>query len=765
MGIPLQSPPAVFERTDARCKTVACRLAPSRFPTPAGCHTRAKRVPALSCVRRLPVVACLLLTALLLTACEFKDDPGYCPRPPCPPQYDAASPDADASQAASADAVSSEGGDGARGTAGTGGVTGDGASSGSTAGGTGDTGGTVPADAQVDAPCDSAAACGQICSAHADCDGAACHPDTKLCVPCIAAIDGDHVDAGNPTDGGEFADAGSATDASGTRADNANRPQHAGCDSDTPLCKTDPDEPANNQCVECLGDGDCTGACDPNTNACIQCAAKQTKGCLPEAPLCEIDADDAANNRCVQCLQAAHCDTPANPRCDEGACSGCERDADCERFTVAATLVCNTSDNACVQCTSGSEHCRNPEPICDAANKSCRACTDSPECALRDPALPACDENSCVQCVDASQCAGTEPICDRDPDNNVEDNTCRACQAHAECVSAGAVLCNSETGACLSQGDVIYVDDDTCDSTGEGTQANPYCSLQSGVDAVEEGRTAIWVAPGAYAPVSITGAPPGEALRTVWIAGQDGAEVTATLADDPNISLSGRVHATLDGLLIRDNGSTGVGIECVGTSTVHPTLIVRDSTIQDNDGGALVATNCSVTLDRNTITGNAGGGIRLSSCDFTVTNNIVAANGPASTFGGVYIAVPGDPAVFNSNTVADNLTSGGDVPGGIRCVDPVELRNTIVSGHSPKEDISDRCVPHFCHIEDETGDASGTNNQGGEPALLIDYHLQTESPPSPCVDAADPATAPHRDIDGEPRPQGDAPDIGADEAA
>ena len=54
----------------------------------------------------------------------------------------------------------------------------------------------------------------------------------------------------------------------------------------------------------------------------------------------------------------------------------------------------------------------------------------------------------------------------------------------------------------------------------------------------------------------------------------------------------------------------------------------------------------------------------------------------------------------------------------------------------------------------------GVGNLADDPMLDTDFHLRVESP---CIDKGDPNTSPEFDYDGDPRPQGALPDIGADE--
>jgi len=58
----------------------------------------------------------------------------------------------------------------------------------------------------------------------------------------------------------------------------------------------------------------------------------------------------------------------------------------------------------------------------------------------------------------------------------------------------------------------------------------------------------------------------------------------------------------------------------------------------------------------------------------------------------------------------------------------------------------------------------GTTNATGDPRFVnpaqTNYHLLADSP---AIDAGDPAATVAMDIDADPRPQGDANDVGADE--
>jgi hypothetical protein len=214
------------------------------------------------------------------------------------------------------------------------------------------------------------------------------------------------------------------------------------------------------------------------------------------------------------------------------------------------------------------------------------------------------------------------------------------------------------------------------------------------------------------------------------------------------------------------SGNAGSGLDVVGG-----TLTLSQSTISGNASSGLDVVGGTLTLSRSTISGNAGGGISFYVAEFNLTNNFIVGNGGAvsNAFGGVrFEQTDMGMRKFEFNTVTNNVGEAGYTTG-VVCVlvgHSVTFSNNIVydnqAGSGRTQVGGPNCSWAYSDIGPDT--VAGTGNINMNPLFRDpaqnDFHLQSGSP---ATDAADPAASLAIDIDGDPRPQGAARDMGADE--
>jgi hypothetical protein len=479
------------------------------------------------------------------------------------------------------------------------------------------------------------------CVSNNDCQAGICDPQQERCVPCMVQ---DTKSVGCPAERPvcETAEDSKSnqcvgclghSDCENAACDKATKACVAcviedkttiGCDDEkgAPVCKTS-DTTADNQCVECLSDDDCkTGICDVDANICVECLIQddEVSGCEDENPLCKVDEDNSANNTCVACLETSDCTDAKASVCDSesGQCVGCSEDSDCENIE----------------------------------------------------GLNACNKGECVECTDSeTHCSGENPVC--------QDNQCRACESHDECDFAGGV-CNSETGECFQNDSVIYVDDD-CSDNGDGSENNPFCTIQKAINTIKtrnEKKIPILVRAGSYDSFSIND------KGFVWIIGQKDS-IVSELGSGTAANILEKTDVTIEGLSITVS-SSGSGIVCNGTTndSVQPSLVLRSTNIRGGEIGVKATYNCSLTLEGNHISEEAGGssswgvqflyykggaqitdneitgyvnGISVSnnSSNVNITSNIISHNTT-----GIILTNANGPILVNNNTIDENIDYG-----------------------------------------------------------------------------------------------------------
>lgn len=303
-----------------------------------------------------------------------------------------------------------------------------------------------------------------------------------------------------------------------------------------------------------------------------------------------------------------------------------------------------------------------------------------------------------------------------------------------------------------------HVDVTNCPAPGSGTQADPFCKIQTAVDTAQDGDTVL-VAPGTYTENITVHA------KTLTISSTTDAPQTIIDAGSPEpggspvgLRFTGGASCAVTGFSII-NGSSGT-IDGTGISCQQSSIAVSRCIISDNlseHGGGVGLWFCDATIEDSVIMGNEayrGGGIYCVNSDATISNCTVISNMTTDPFGrgGAIYLSRGQMTVENSILWNNAATDGPQL---------YLLQDFIIAVRYSDVEGGLKNV----HIVSDGDLDWGPGNIDQDPLFDIEngYHILA---PSPARDAGDPdfAAAPGQsDIDGEPRVFGSRVDMGADE--
>jgi cysteine-rich repeat protein len=344
-----------------------------------------------------------------------------------------------------------------------------------------------------------------------------------------------------------------------------------------------------------------------------------------------------------------------------------------------------------------------------------------------------------------------------DPGEGCDDGNTTAgdgCSDH--CMVEPGFVCASEPSQCFLSSTVVFTDPGA-GCPGDGSMTRPFCTISGAANAPR--ATAIVVRAGVYnEQIHLSG------VRFTLLADK-GAVLQSNAS--PTLTLDSRSVVSIDRLTVRGGATSGGGI-VVSDQGTNVTL-TRAQIGPSSALGVRVTSGAALTLERSLVTENSGGGLALeSSAPYRVVNDIIVQNGTdTSSVGGVALVASPDGSKLVNDTIADNRMMNGARGAGVRCDVPAELINDIVWGNSGGPVSFDQC--HLGHSD--VGPLTGATPDLGtsfslDPELTADFHI---APTSPCKDHGDPTgvepqgVAPNVDYDGDPRPQGQAVDVGADE--
>lgn len=284
---------------------------------------------------------------------------------------------------------------------------------------------------------------------------------------------------------------------------------------------------------------------------------------------------------------------------------------------------------------------------------------------------------------------------------------------------------------------------------------------------------------------------PGRWGRVAFMAGSSGVLDHVILEYGGRLigSDKGMVYIASDAVQVIDSivqysANTGIYIHDAsplisGTQIVANRGYFHGGGLYNDTGSPIILNN---TFLSNTVSEGCiytmGGGLYNEGGSPVIQNNIFAGNVAQYTYAGQCSSMGygggifsfGEPIILN-NVFTSNLAEGYGYGGGIYIVsNAAVIHNNIIVNNRAEYNSGiysyNTLLIDFNDLWNNNygGIIRGSHDISADPLLVDpangDFHL---APGSPCIDAGDPDNYPPTDFEGDSRPQGAAPDIGADE--
>ena len=237
------------------------------------------------------------------------------------------------------------------------------------------------------------------------------------------------------------------------------------------------------------------------------------------------------------------------------------------------------------------------------------------------------------------------------------------------------ILSMREDDPVIYTGPVWHVDDAGSNETGDGSESNPFATIQLGIDSAVEGDTVL-VEPGTY--------------------------YTSNSIYNKNIILGSRYLMTADTSYISTTIIDGTGEGCplmIYGSAITDACRVTGLTIQNGttgcvygQGGGLYVEGADPRLDnliiKNNHSTNFGGGICIKFDSSPLLDDIIIKNNTADELGGgIYVDYNASPVMNNIEIVNNSALHGGGIF--VSQSSQVIINNTLIAQNYERLDIPD----------------------------------------------------------------------------